>query len=79
VNDVISNFSDALTRASALDANITNKANEIIPGNEYSDLISLSMRQVLSNTELTIGEGSDGRLNASDVMLFLREGDENYK
>jgi hypothetical protein len=76
---VISNFSDVFSNAMAFDANITNMASSIMPGGEYSDLVSLAIRQVLSSTELTIAKGADGTFNTSDVMLFMRDVDESLK
>jgi hypothetical protein len=63
----------------AFDANITSKANLIDSDGGYSDLISLTIRQVLSNTELTIAKGADGTYNESDVMLFMRDVDSSLK
>jgi hypothetical protein len=76
---MLNDFPSALTRAVSLDAGVTEKAYSIISVPEYSDLISLATRQALSNTELTIGIDANGKLNKSDVMLFLRQGDEQYK
>jgi hypothetical protein len=45
----------------------------VSPDSAYADLVSLVARQVYGSTELTIGHGSDGKLNASDVMMFLRD------
>jgi hypothetical protein len=75
---VLGNFSEALTYAMAFDANITDMAESFMPGG-YSDLISLTIRQVLSNTELTIAKGSDGAFNTSDAILFMRDVDESLK
>ncbi|KZV64518.1 hypothetical protein PENSPDRAFT_656471 [Peniophora sp. CONT] len=78
LTDVLSDYSAALSRAEALDANLTAQANSAAPGNDLANLISLAARQVIANTELTVGRGSDGSWNKSDVMLFMREGDIDY-
>jgi hypothetical protein len=72
---VLDSFSHAMSNAIVFDTNITNMANLVVPDGSYSDLISLSIRQVLSNIELTIGKGEDGTFNASDTMLFMRDVD----
>lgn len=78
VTDVLSDYSSALSRATALDANLTAQAAQAVPGNDLANLISLAARQVIANTELTVGRGSDGSWNKSDVMMFMREGDIDY-
>ncbi|KAI0312486.1 hypothetical protein OF83DRAFT_644042 [Amylostereum chailletii] len=75
IDDFLNDFPAALERAIQFDANLTNAATSTIPGTEYSDLIALATRQAVGFTSLTIGKGSDGLWNKSDVMMFWRDVD----
>ena len=68
VSSFLSDFQSATQRATALDQRIASAAAEIGDDASYSDLVSLVPRQVYGSTELTIGLGSDGKLNTSDVV-----------
>lgn len=75
MNSFLDDFPSAISRVVAFDANITSHANAIVPGGAYADILSLAVRQTIANTELTVGQGTNGALNTSDVMLLMREGD----
>ncbi|KAH9942534.1 uncharacterized protein BXZ73DRAFT_41320 [Epithele typhae] len=64
-------YSDALARAIALDNKITGDAGKI--SSEYVDLVSLSTRPVLATLDITVSRNADGSVNASDVMVFMRD------
>ncbi|KAL1676966.1 DUF1793-domain-containing protein [Schizophyllum commune] len=74
VADLITTFLDdypqALTRATALDAQIRKDAETISP--VYANIVELSMRQSFGATEITIS-GSEGAWNTSDVLMFIKE------
>ncbi|KAI0033120.1 hypothetical protein K488DRAFT_48343, partial [Vararia minispora EC-137] len=80
VNDILANYTQVASAANALDASLMNAANDAVQGTggALADLISLAARQTIANTELTVAKGKDGAWNTSDVMLFVREGDESY-
>ncbi|KIK65837.1 hypothetical protein GYMLUDRAFT_239531 [Collybiopsis luxurians FD-317 M1] len=71
----ISNFmndaSDALQRAMTLDEKIIAESNEISSG--YADLVLLASRQVMAGMEITVGTDSNGRVNDSDVLIFMKD------
>ncbi|KAI0309520.1 hypothetical protein OF83DRAFT_1071921 [Amylostereum chailletii] len=73
IGDFLDDFPAALQRADALDAKLLNAAAALIPGSEYSDLLSISTRQVYASTELTIATKADGSFDTSDVMMFMRD------
>ena len=72
INFVLQDYSGALSRAEALDNKLTAAAQKLVSGNTLSDIVSLTTRNLFGSTELTIGVGSDGKLNGSDVMMFMR-------
>lgn len=67
----VGDYANAKQRADTLDAKIIKDASAISP--EYADLVSLAARQVFGATEITIGNGTDGQYNASDVKIFMRD------
>ncbi|KAL8768208.1 MAG: hypothetical protein Q9209_005517 [Squamulea sp. 1 TL-2023] len=69
VSHFLDDYPDAVSEASALDANIDSKATSAA-GTNYSDIVTLSVRQASGGSDLTIPAGT---LNTNDVMLFLKE------
>ena len=65
----LADYPEALSRASALDAQVRKDAEVISP--EYADIVELSMRQSFGATEITIS-GSEGAWNTSDVLMFIK-------
>lgn len=63
--------SNALQRAIALDDQIISAANTI--SSDYTDLISLAARQAMAGMEITVGTGTDGQLNSSDIQFFMKD------
>jgi hypothetical protein len=57
-------------RAQNLDQKILQDAASV--SDLLGDLISLAVPQVFGSTQLTIGTGSDGKFNESDVMVFVK-------
>ncbi|KIK52995.1 hypothetical protein GYMLUDRAFT_250707 [Collybiopsis luxurians FD-317 M1] len=75
VPTAMSNFmndaSNALQRAIVLDSRIISDANQISPN--YADLVSLASRQVVAGMEITVGSDSNGQLNKSDILIFMKD------
>ena len=60
-----------------MDNTILNAAGNV--SDSLKDLVSLATRQVLGATELTIGNGTDGKWNTSDIKIFMKDiGDSRY-
>jgi hypothetical protein len=64
-------YSNALTRAKAFDAQVHSDASKI--SSDYASIVDLSIRQVLAATELTVSKDGSGNANATDVLLFMKE------
>ncbi|KAE9397145.1 DUF1793-domain-containing protein [Gymnopus androsaceus JB14] len=71
ISAFIGDYSAALTRADALDAQIESDANLI--NSEYAGLVAISLRQALGASEITISKDSTGGWNTSDILMFLKE------
>ncbi|VDC02252.1 unnamed protein product [Peniophora sp. CBMAI 1063] len=72
IDFVLTDYSGALSRATNLDSGLSDAAHKVISSDTLSDIVSLTTRNIFGSTELTIGVGSDGKLNDSDVMMFMR-------
>lgn len=66
----VSDFSDASSRMSTLDDEITQSAQSI--SSEYSDIVSLAARQTFGSLDITVSRGTDGQWNTSDAMIFMK-------
>jgi hypothetical protein len=66
----MSDASDALSRATALDNKIVSVANGV--SSNYADLVSLASRQVMAGMEITVGS-NNGQINNSDVLFFMKD------
>ncbi|KAI0310163.1 hypothetical protein OF83DRAFT_1070995 [Amylostereum chailletii] len=73
IDDFLSDFEAARTRAHQVDDKITGAASSAIAGPNYADLVSLATRQVFGTTQLSVAKGTDGTWNTSDVMMFMRD------
>ncbi|KAI0958924.1 hypothetical protein AcV7_004605 [Taiwanofungus camphoratus] len=71
INAFASGFSDAQTRAEALDKQILTDAASISP--DYGDLVSLAARQVFGGIDITVPMGSNGYGNTSDARIFMKD------
>ncbi|TCD60187.1 hypothetical protein EIP91_010601 [Steccherinum ochraceum] len=71
ISSFLDDFSGALTRAKAFDAKVNKDATAI--SSDYASIVALSIRQVFGATELTVSRDSSGKLNASDVLMFMKE------
>ncbi|KAI0368349.1 hypothetical protein BV20DRAFT_471147 [Pilatotrama ljubarskyi] len=71
INDFTAAFPEALERSIVLDNAIIGNASKI--SSEYADLVSLAARQVLGSVDITVSKGTDGKPNATDVNVFMKE------
>ncbi|KIK65815.1 hypothetical protein GYMLUDRAFT_158671, partial [Collybiopsis luxurians FD-317 M1] len=71
MSEFMSNASNALQRAEALDDMIVSDANKV--SSNYTDLVSLASRQVMAGMEITVGSDLDGNVNASDTLIFMKD------
>ncbi|KAG8767092.1 hypothetical protein FRC15_005929, partial [Serendipita sp. 397] len=65
----LNDYELAVSSANNFDSKLSTAASQI--SGTYSDLAGLAARQVASHIEVTVSTGSDGKLNASDVMVFM--------
>ncbi|KIK65872.1 hypothetical protein GYMLUDRAFT_218622 [Collybiopsis luxurians FD-317 M1] len=71
MSDFMSDASNALQRAIALDNQIISDAQGI--SSDYADLVSLASRQAMAGMEITVGSDSNGQVNKSDVLIFMKD------
>ena len=64
-------YASALARSIALDTQLKNAAGSI--SSSYSDLVSLSTRQVFGSLDITVSQDSQGKPDPSDVMVFMKD------
>lgn len=69
VSHFLDDYADAAAEASSMDSNIDSKATSTA-GTNYSDIVTLSVRQAYGAADLTIPADT---LDTSDLMLFLKE------
>ncbi|KAF8885607.1 hypothetical protein BD779DRAFT_664453 [Infundibulicybe gibba] len=70
ISAFIKDFPNAQQRAIELDQRITSDALSI--SQDYTDLVSLSVRQTIGSIDITASKGFDGQWNTSDVMMFMK-------
>jgi hypothetical protein len=68
--DFLNNFSNASSRAQQLDNQMLQNAASVSDG--LGDLISLAIAELYGSMQLTIGTDTQGNLNKSDVMMFMK-------
>jgi len=66
----MNDFTTALSTANTLDAKV--QADSTAISTDYASIVALSVRQAFGATEVTIGKGSTGTFNTSDVLVFLK-------
>ncbi|EIW62865.1 uncharacterized protein TRAVEDRAFT_69088 [Trametes versicolor FP-101664 SS1] len=71
IDNFTAGFSEAQKRAIALDNAILENASNI--STQYADLVSLAARQTLGSLDFTVSTGTDGKPNASDVRIFMKD------
>ena len=72
MDDFLADYPAALARSEQLDEHIISSATTA-GGSKYAELISLVTRQAYGAVELTLARASDGSLNTSDVMMFMKD------
>ncbi|KAG8813750.1 hypothetical protein FRC19_002201, partial [Serendipita sp. 401] len=65
----LNDYELAVSSANNFDSKLSTAASQI--SGTYADLTFLAARQVASHIEVTVSTGSDGKLNASDIMVFM--------
>ncbi|KAJ7129539.1 DUF1793-domain-containing protein [Mycena epipterygia] len=71
IQEFLGDFSCALTRAQAFDAQVQADATKISA--DYAAIVALSIRQAFAATELTLSKTSTGAWNMTDIILFMKE------
>ncbi|CCM01277.1 uncharacterized protein FIBRA_03326 [Fibroporia radiculosa] len=72
--DFLSDFSDAESRAIAMDNHVQQAASQVTTDQGYYTLLSLSTRQAFSSMSITISPDSIGNdWSISDVMIFMKD------
>ncbi|KAI0367422.1 DUF1793-domain-containing protein [Pilatotrama ljubarskyi] len=71
VDDFTSGFTRIQQSAVALDQAIMADASKVSA--HYVDLVSLAARQTMGAFDITVSTGSDGKPNASDVRIFMKD------
>ena len=66
----LNDFSKASSRARELDNKILQAANSV--SNNLGGLVSVAIAQVYGSMQLTVGADTQGNLNDSDVMMFMK-------
>ncbi|KLO17752.1 DUF1793-domain-containing protein [Schizopora paradoxa] len=67
----LNDFDRAVSAANEMDAKILSDAGgQNIP--QFANLLSLSLRQAMASSEITISKDSSGNWNTSDVMTFMK-------
>ncbi|KAL1942377.1 hypothetical protein VTO73DRAFT_5979 [Trametes versicolor] len=71
IDDFASAFPDIQQKAIALDNAILRDASRI--SGQYADLVSLAARQMFGSLDITVSAGTDGKPNASDTRIFMKD------
>lgn len=71
ITTFLGDYDNALTRATAFDAQVSADASSI--SSNYAGLVALSVRQGFGAIEITVSKDSSGEYNTSDIMTFLKE------
>lgn len=66
----LDDFGNALNRANSFDAKVQSDASAI--STDYASLVALSVRQAFGATEITASRNSDGSINTSDILMFMK-------
>ena len=59
-----------MSAAKAFDSKVSSDASKI--SSDYASIVALSIRQVLGAIEITLSRNSDGSLNTTDVLVFMK-------
>ncbi|EMD33491.1 hypothetical protein CERSUDRAFT_108226 [Gelatoporia subvermispora B] len=67
----VTNYPTASQRASEFDQSLTQAATNI--SSQYAGILSLAPRIAFGGLDITVSDGTDGQLNASDVKTFMKD------
>ncbi|KAI5122587.1 hypothetical protein M0805_004803 [Coniferiporia weirii] len=67
----LGDYSNAVQSANTFDSKINSDAGEI--SSDYASIVALSIRQVFGAIEITVSKNSDGSLDSSDILVFMKE------
>jgi hypothetical protein len=67
----LNDFSNASQRAQQLDQKILQDAASV--SGLLGDLVSLAVPQVFGGSQITVGTDNSGKLDISDVMMFIKD------
>lgn len=70
IDSFLDDLGNALTRANTFDSKVQSDASAI--SSDYASLVALSVRQAFGATEITASRNSDGSINTSDVLMFMK-------
>ncbi|KIK51207.1 hypothetical protein GYMLUDRAFT_181767, partial [Collybiopsis luxurians FD-317 M1] len=70
-SDLMDDASSALKRVIELDDQIISDASKI--SSNYTDLVALALRQVMAGMEITVGTDTNGQVNDSDILIFMKD------
>lgn len=70
IDGVIGDFVDAWDRMAGMESDIDLDA--AVLGDNYFNLLCFATRLAFASTVLTVGEASDGTLDPTDVMMFMK-------
>ncbi|EMD37764.1 hypothetical protein CERSUDRAFT_154621 [Gelatoporia subvermispora B] len=71
ITSFVSDYEAAIQRAQSLDQKITQDASNV--SHNYADLVSLAVRQVMAGLDITTPTQSDGQLNISNTLIFMKD------
>ncbi|KAF9476478.1 DUF1793-domain-containing protein [Pholiota conissans] len=71
ISSFLGEFGAALSRAQAFDSKVTSDAANI--SSDYASIVALSIRQAMGAIEITLSRNSNGSLNTTDVVVFMKE------
>lgn len=71
IADFLPDYTKALGRANAMDAQVRTDALKI--SEDYAAIVDLSVRQTFGSIELSVSRSSNGAINATDILVFMKE------
>ncbi|KAI0759822.1 DUF1793-domain-containing protein [Trametes elegans] len=71
IDDITAAYSDVLKKSIAFDEAIIGNASQV--SSQYADLVSLAARQTMGSLDITVSTDADGKPNASDVKIFMKD------
>lgn len=66
----MNDFERARQAAEVFDSKLLNAGSSV--SSQYSNLLALTTRQVLSSIDITLAKGTDGNWNFTDTLVFMK-------